>query len=97
MVASGFWSAMASVLPPGAAQQSRICSWLAPTRAAISCEASSWMTTWALRKDCVFVTSPELTRRAWDRRLPGDREIPSAASSDSASGVRRRRVVAGIV
>src|SRR5579864_7120031 len=55
------------------------------------------MTAWALRKEWVLVTSPELTRRAEERRFPGSRETPSAVSSSSALGVRRRTVVGGIV
>src|SRR6266576_6431008 len=55
------------------------------------------MTAWALRKEWVLVTSPELTRRAEERRFPGSREIPSAVSSSSALEERRRRVVGGIV
>src|ERR1700739_3290470 len=55
------------------------------------------MTTWLLRKEWVLVTSPELTRPAEDRILPGSREIPSATSSSSALGARTRSVVGGVV
>src|ERR1700756_2983831 len=54
------------------------------------------MTTRLLRKEWVLGTSPELTRPAEERNLPGSREIPSATSSSSALGARTRSVVGGI-
>src|SRR5437870_7514599 len=96
MRASGFRSASSRVLPPGAAQQSRMFDPL-PTNSPTSCEASFWIATRPARNFRVRNKSPHCTRAALLRSSPFRRTTPDFSRDALTFGIGKTIETAGML